>query len=95
MKKQLIPNYLIKETIDGIPFYYRGFRDVLNKTKTKVDIVADSGLQGFIKIFFVLLFSQKLDLSKYQFIVGETGVHLDRRILQLILFFVYQKLYLY
>jgi len=78
-EKQPIPEYLIKETIDGIPFYYKGFRDVLNKTKTKVDIMADSGLQGFIKTFFTLLFAKFLDLDKYQFFVGETGAHIDRR----------------
>lgn len=60
-------------------FYYKGFREVLNKTKTKADIRADSGLQGFIKTFFVILLSQKLDLSKYHFFVGETGAHIDRR----------------
>jgi len=78
-KKQRIPNYLIKETIDGIPFYYKGFRSVLNKTKTKADIMADSGLKGFIKMFLVTILAQKLDLTKYHFFVGETGAHLDRR----------------
>lgn len=29
-----IPVALVRETIDGIPFYYAGFRSVLNKTKT-------------------------------------------------------------
>ncbi len=78
-EKKSIPDYLIKETIDGIPFYYRGFREVLNKTKTKADIMADSGLQGYIKTFFTLLFAKFLDLEKYHFFVGETGAHLDRR----------------
>ena len=78
MEKRPVPKYLIKETIDGIPFYYKGFRDVINETKTKVDIMADSGLQGFIKTFFVILLSQKLDFSKYHFFVGETGTHIDR-----------------
>ena len=41
-----IPSYLIRETIDGIPFYYKDFREVLNKTKTKAEIMADSGLQA-------------------------------------------------
>lgn len=77
--KKTIPSYLIKETIDGIPFYYKGFREVMNKTKTKVDIMADSGLQGFIKTFFTILFARNLDLTQYHFFVGETGAHIDRR----------------
>jgi len=78
-KKEVIPSYLVKETIDGIPFYYRGFREVLNKTKTKQGIMADSGLQGFIKTYLVLILARQLDLSKYHFFVGETGAHVDHR----------------
>lgn len=77
-KKASIPIHLIKEIIDGIPFYYRGFRAVLNETKTKADIMADSGLQGYIKTFFILLLAKQLDLSKYHFFAGETGAHLDK-----------------
>ncbi len=74
-----IPEFLIRETIDGIPFYYKGFRDVINKTKTKAEIMADSGLQGFIKSWLMGLLFQHLDLSKYYIFVGETGAHIDHR----------------
>ena len=74
-----IPSYLIRETIDGIPFYYKGFREVLNKTKTKAEIMADSGLQGFIKSWLMGLLFQHLDLSKYHIFVGETGAHIDHK----------------
>ena len=33
-KQEKITEYLIRETIDGIPFYYRGFREVLDGNKT-------------------------------------------------------------
>jgi hypothetical protein len=33
-KKRKIPAYLIRETIDGIPFFYAGFKDVVNKKKS-------------------------------------------------------------
>jgi len=39
-----IPPSLIKETIDGIPFYYAGYRSVLNKTRKLEEIMPDSGL---------------------------------------------------
>ncbi|MCY7327193.1 MAG: hypothetical protein LH618_01440, partial [Saprospiraceae bacterium] len=48
-KKRSVPAYLVRETIDGIPFYYRGYRSVLNKTKTFDEIMGDSGLQLFLK----------------------------------------------
>lgn len=32
--KRAIPAYLVREVIDGIPFYYRGYRQAMNKTKT-------------------------------------------------------------
>ncbi len=72
-----IPEYLIKETIDGIPFYYRGFRSVVNQLNTKEAIMADSGLQGFLKAFLVTLLARQLDLDKYHFFVGEMGAHID------------------
>jgi len=64
-RQRVILKSLIKETIDGIPFYYKGNREVLNKIETKTDIMADSGLQGYIKTFLDLLLGKHLDLSKY------------------------------
>ena len=78
-EKKAIPAYLIKETIDGIPFYYKGFRSVLNKTKKPADIMADSGLQSDIKAFIYALLIRHLDLKKYKAYVGEVGSHLDHR----------------
>ena len=78
-KKRNIPEHLIKETIDGIPFYYAGFESVLNKTKTKTDIMADSGLQSFIKAFLMSALLKVLDTKNFAVLVGEIGSHLDHR----------------
>lgn len=78
-KKRKIPAYLIRETIDGVPFYYAGYKEVLNKKKTLEDIMADSGLQSIIKAYLMILFAQKLDLRKFQPVSGEVGNHLERR----------------
>ncbi len=78
-RKRKIPASLIKETIDGVPFYYKGYRSVLNRTKKLEDIMPDSGLQLFIKRFFFTLLLQKLDASKYEIFMGEVGSHLDHR----------------
>lgn len=79
LEKEVIPSYLIKETIDGIPFYYKGFRQVLNKTETKSGIMADSGLQALIKSLIMGILFKNIDLSKYHIFVGETGTHVDHR----------------
>lgn len=78
-KKRKIPDYLIRETIDGVPFYYARYKEVLYKKKPLEEIMADSGLQSIIKAYLMLLFAQKLDLSKYQPVCGEVGNHLERR----------------
>jgi Uma2 family endonuclease len=77
--KRKIPAYLIRETIDGIPFYYAGYKDVINRKKTLEDIMADSGLQSIIKAYLMILFAQKLDLNRFQPVSGEIGSHLDHR----------------
>ena len=46
MDKENIPDSLIYEVMDRQPIYYKGYRDVLNKTKTREEIMACSGLQG-------------------------------------------------
>jgi hypothetical protein len=78
-QKRQIPDYLVRETIDGIPFYYAGFEDVLNKQKTKTDIMADSGLQSLIKSFLMELLIKSLDNQQFKVLVGEIGNHLDHR----------------
>lgn len=79
VRKKKIPAHLIRETIDGVPFYYAGFKDVINKKKTLEEIMADSGLQSIIKAYLMILFAQKLDLEKFQPVSGEIGNHLDHR----------------
>lgn len=74
-----IPASLVKETIDGIPFYYSGYRSVLNRTKKLEDIMADSGLQSFIKSWLLELLVSQMDRSKYRAFAGELGNHFDHR----------------
>lgn len=75
-KRRKIPAYLVKETIDGRPFYYAGFRSVVSKRKTFEDIMPDSTLQIFIKMYLSFLMYQKLDLSKNWVFSGEMGLHI-------------------
>jgi hypothetical protein len=74
-----IPTYLIKETIDGTPFYYKGYRDVLTKKKSLEDIMGWSGLQGIIVSYFTYCVLNQLNFKKYRVLPGETGNHLSLR----------------
>lgn len=74
-----VPKNLIREVIDGVPFYYLGYRDVMNGTKTFEEIMSDSGLQFFIKMYLNDLFSEGLDRKKYRFGAGELGFHQSLR----------------
>ncbi len=74
-----IPAYLVREIIDGIPFYYAGYRQVMNKTKSLEEVMSDSGLQFFIKDYLSDLLKAHLDLKKYRIGAGELGFHPDFR----------------
>jgi len=78
-KKKIIPEYLIRETIDGIPFYYRGFREVIAGNKTFEEIMADSGLQILLKTFIGNILRAALNWKDFHVFVGESGAHLDHR----------------
>lgn len=78
-RKRKVPDYLVKEMIDGVPFYYPGYRQVLSKKKTLEDIMGYSGLQAFIIEYFTYHVLNRLDLKKYRIFSGETGNHLGYR----------------
>ncbi len=73
--KRKIPAYLVRETIDGIDFYYPGFRQVLNKQKKLEEIMGESGLQYFLKLYLYDLLKAGLDEQKYRVGSGELGFH--------------------
>lgn len=73
--KRSIPAYLVREVIDGIPFYYRGYRQAMNKTKTLEELMSDSGLQFFIKDYLSDFLKAHLNRKKYRIGAGELGFH--------------------
>ncbi len=74
--EQQIPDYLIKEEVNGIPFYYKGYKNVLNKTQTLEDIMGSSGLQFVILQFFLRLIAKIDSEEKYYIGNNEAGLHL-------------------
>ncbi|MBL7776144.1 MAG: hypothetical protein JNK89_09090 [Saprospiraceae bacterium] len=72
-RKQNVPPYLIKEWVNDIPVYYKGYRDVLQKIKTPEEIMADGILQAAIKFWLTLLVGNQLNRNKYWVFSGEVG----------------------
>jgi Uma2 family endonuclease len=72
-----IPEYLVKEVLNGVPIHYKGYKAVLRKEKKVEDIMGASGLQIFILRYFTYLLVRQLDENRYFFFTGEGGMHLD------------------
>ena len=72
-KRRKIPAYLVRETIDGVEFYYPGFRQVLDKRKQVEEIIGDGGLTFFLKLFLADALKEGLDKQLYRIGCGQLG----------------------
>ena len=73
-----VPSYLVKEILDEIPVYYKGYKAVVRKEKTLADIRGASGLQIFIVRYLFRLLDRNLDENLFYVFRGEGGLHLDK-----------------
>lgn len=71
-----IPSSLIYEEIDGIPYFYRGYRSVLSQKKTKEDIIGASALQSAIVSLLIHILYKYLPFDDYLIATNEPGLHL-------------------
>ncbi|MCK6692522.1 MAG: Uma2 family endonuclease [Thermoanaerobaculia bacterium] len=74
--KRKVPSYLIKEWVYDTPVYYKGYREVMKKTKTPEEIMADGMLQAILKNWLHLLLGAQLNLENYWILTGEVGAHI-------------------
>ncbi len=74
-----VPSFLVYEIIDGKPYYYKGYQQVLNKSKTFEEIMGTSSLQWKIIEYLLRLLFKSLDGSRYSIATNEPGLHLDLR----------------
>lgn len=74
-----LPKELVYESLAGRVFYRKGYRDVLNKTKTSEQITGSSGLQSIIVSYLMMRVLSKLNESKYIVLCNEIGLHIDHR----------------
>lgn len=68
-----IPDYLIYEISGVKPIYYRGYRDVIKKTKTFEEIKMERQLQAGLKARLSAFIGLLLLKLGYEIAVGELG----------------------
>jgi Uma2 family endonuclease len=77
-KENIIPEALVRDHINGVAFYYRGYKEVLKKKKQLDDVMGTSGLQSLVvSLIFGYLFGT-LNRKKYQILTSEVGNHLAK-----------------
>lgn len=78
-KKELVPDYLIYEIMDGIPLYYKGYENVLSKKQTFEEIMGCSTLQALVVEYILGVLFTCVDRKKYRIFSNEIGNHIDHR----------------
>ena len=78
--REPIPDYLVRDIIDGVPYYYKDFESVLNKSKTLEEIMGSSGLQAEIIMYFNFLLTQALGIEDYRIYTSESGIHISKNV---------------
>ncbi|MGA0560621.1 Uma2 family endonuclease [Larkinella sp. VNQ87] len=77
-RRKRVPAYLIYETLNGKPRYYRGYKEVLSGKKTPAEIMGSSSLQAaLVSLIHGFLFTH-INRKQYLLVTNESGVHLDK-----------------
>ncbi len=72
-----VPQYLVKEVLNGIPIHYKGYKAALRTEKTLESVTGTNGLQVFILQYFSRLLIRQLDENQYFIFVGKPGLDID------------------
>jgi len=78
--KPEIPSFLIRDVIDGEPFYYKVYREVLNKTKTFEEIIGCSTLQALIVHFIQKTLWKNLNEDAFHVFSNEAGLQFSKKV---------------
>ena len=73
-----VPDYLIRDIINGVPYYYKGYKEVLRNQKTLEEIMGSSTLQSvIISLIMKSLFMASKD-DDYFILTNEVGNKLNK-----------------
>lgn len=73
-----IPDYLVYEVLNGKKLYRKGYKDVLNQTKTLEEIKGSSSLQGIIISVMLSYLYRSIEDLGYTIITNEAGLHIAK-----------------
>jgi len=76
--RKKVPDWLICDTINGVDYYYKGYKQAGFKNGKFNEPMGASYLQGLIVMYFAGLLELKLDISEYHAITNEAGIHLEK-----------------
>ena len=77
--KTVVPDYLIREIIDGDRWFYRGYRDVLSGLKTPEEIMAFSTYQSLLVGYVYNKLWNALEDQPYWVMSNEVGNNLSKK----------------
>ncbi|WP_435356426.1 Uma2 family endonuclease [Emticicia sp. SJ17W-69] len=78
-RSRKIPAKFIREEVNGKPYYYKGYKSVINGTKQIEEIIGSSSLQSILVMILGFFVKSKLDKSKYLLATNEAGLHLGTK----------------
>jgi Uma2 family endonuclease len=79
ISRKKVPEFLIYETMDNKPIYFRGYQEVMQGIKTFEEIMGQSDLQMIIVGCLTNFLADNLDRKKFFASAGETGLHLGKK----------------
>ena len=77
--KIVVPDYLIREIIDGDRWFYRGYRDVLSGLKTPEEVMACSTYQSLLVGYVYNKLWNALEDQPYWVMSNEVGNNLSKK----------------
>ncbi|NDU96895.1 Uma2 family endonuclease [Spirosoma terrae] len=77
-KKAGVPSYLIYETLNGRPLYYRNYKAVLDGQKKPAEIMGSSSLQAMLVSLIHGFLFMHINRKRYLLVTNESGIHIDK-----------------
>ena len=76
-KREAISEQLVYEELNGRKLYRKGYKDVINQTKTIEEIMGCSSLQGTIVSVLLSFLYRNIEDLGYEIITNEIGLHVS------------------
>jgi len=79
-KAAAVPYILIRDVMDGRPFYYKGYQKVMKGLLKPEDIMGASGLQSEVVMYLNFLLTSSLGIKDFRIYTSESGNHLAKNL---------------